>query len=325
MIFNQYKHTTLPKALARDMAFLCRFVYLYIRNGFRTKTILFYPDMPYRKAAIYRMMMLTNFNITNNPRRKFDLAINWQDVTKRTHDQFIKNLSQKTRVVNFHCTDISKEKVEDIFAEVFGYASFVDPLVFEGECVEKSDINGKHDARIVQCPIIARKPGYIYQKLIHSSDKEGFVMNYRVPVFGRTIPFLTRRYKPETDRFDNTESAVLVNLADEFTAEEVDKILEFCRRLGMEYGELDIMRDQADGRLYILDANNTPTVARLDNTIRISAKDRKFIHESSVRAFVNNFMQTDRKKKALAGKPDHSYTGEASPSQTSAGAAKKAI
>ena len=32
----------------------------------------------------------------------------------------------------------------------------------------------------------------------------------------------------------------------------------FCAAMGLDYGKLDIIRDRADQRLYILDANKTP-------------------------------------------------------------------
>ena len=35
-------------------------------------------------------------------------------------------------------------------------------------------------------------------------------------------------------------------------------MLRFARALGIDYGELDILRDRDDGRIYIVDVNNTP-------------------------------------------------------------------
>ena len=37
------------------------------------------------------------------------------------------------------------------------------------------------------------------------------------------------------------------------------KILAVCREMGLDYGELDVLRDREDGRLYILDVNDTPS------------------------------------------------------------------
>lgn len=290
MLINSYRNTTPFKALVRDLVYMVRYVYLFFRNGFRNKTILFYPHMPFRKAAMYSIVNGINYNMTNNPNHKFDLVINWEDVTIRKHDPVISELNKKMRVINYKCTDISKDKVEELFAAVFGYSSLVDPFVYQGECVEKNTINGKHDASIIVCPIPSKKKGYIYQKLINDTEN-GMALNYRVPVFGNSIPFLTQRYKPLSDRFDCTESARLVDLHKAFTQDEIVKILKFCRLLGLDYGELDVMRDKGDGRIYILDANNTPTIARLQTSIKISDKDRDYVLRTSIKAFKEIFVK----------------------------------
>ena len=42
------------------------------------------------------------------------------------------------------------------------------------------------------------------------------------------------------------------------TDDELKKVCQFCERMGLDYGEVDILRDNTDGRIYIVDANNTP-------------------------------------------------------------------
>ena len=42
-----------------------------------------------------------------------------------------------------------------------------------------------------------------------------------------------------------------------FSAEEIDKIYQFCRNIGLEVGELDMLRDRSDSKVYIVDANKT--------------------------------------------------------------------
>jgi hypothetical protein len=32
----------------------------------------------------------------------------------------------------------------------------------------------------------------------------------------------------------------------------------YCRKIGLEYGEIDILRSDEDGKIYIIDVNNTP-------------------------------------------------------------------
>jgi len=40
--------------------------------------------------------------------------------------------------------------------------------------------------------------------------------------------------------------------------QECQDIIMYCRRIGLEYGEIDILRSDDDGRIYIIDVNNTP-------------------------------------------------------------------
>jgi hypothetical protein len=43
------------------------------------------------------------------------------------------------------------------------------------------------------------------------------------------------------------------------SADEISNIGKFARSIGLDYGELDVLRDRDDGRIYIVDANKTPT------------------------------------------------------------------
>jgi hypothetical protein len=40
--------------------------------------------------------------------------------------------------------------------------------------------------------------------------------------------------------------------------QECQDIIMYCRRIGLEYGEIDILRSDDDGKIYIIDVNNTP-------------------------------------------------------------------
>ena len=43
------------------------------------------------------------------------------------------------------------------------------------------------------------------------------------------------------------------------SAEEQTQICQFCKEFRLDYGELDVMRNQDDGQIYIVDVNNTPS------------------------------------------------------------------
>ena len=113
-------------------------------------------------------------------------------------------------------------------------------------------------------------------------------VDYRVPIFGATIPYLTLRYKPLQTRFTSTVRATLANPSDVFSAVELKKIRYFCRCLGLDYGELDVIRHQDDGRIYILDANNTPWSP--PPSVDVSPRERQRMLDASVMAFRENFL-----------------------------------
>lgn len=43
-----------------------------------------------------------------------------------------------------------------------------------------------------------------------------------------------------------------------FADAEQGALLEFCARIGLDYGELDVLRDNDSGTIYVVDANRTP-------------------------------------------------------------------
>jgi hypothetical protein len=288
MFINRYTAAPAHRALAREMLFLSRRSYLFVKNGFQHKTILFYPDYPFRKAEICKILSMTDYNITNNPEQGFDAVFFWRDATVRQPDQFLKTLRRKFPVINYDCTDISKERVDQVFSEVFGYSSLLEPRQYVGQCVRKSNQNGLHDGKIITCPVGQPEEGYIYQLLIDNLTPDGLALDYRVPVFGDTIPFLLLRYKSLTNRFDHTVRAVLADPADIFSPAERKQILAFCRKIGLEYGELDILRHRPDGRIFIVDANNTPSSPPAG--VPLDKAERQFILEKSVEAFITQFV-----------------------------------
>jgi hypothetical protein len=88
------------------------------------------------------------------------------------------------RLVNFACRDVSKSRVAAAFEEAFGYPLAIDPTTHVGPAVEKSEINGAHDGRIVQCPM-QPLPRRIYQRLIDSRGlNPDLVDDLRTPTVG---------------------------------------------------------------------------------------------------------------------------------------------
>ncbi|MDP3791009.1 MAG: hypothetical protein Q8R38_03075 [Candidatus Omnitrophota bacterium] len=241
------------------LAFDFKFMVKRIINRLSDKRILFYPSKPHASFVITKICYLLGYKRTNSFNDKYNSTFNWEDATYRTRYESLVSLSNKTKVVNILCNNISKRKVMEVFNEVFGYNIGIDPLIFSGKCVKKSNLNAKHDGKIIECPIDVVEDEFVYQKLVNNSTDEGFVEDIRLPIFYNSIPFVYLKRRPMHDRFGNNNLKVKVTeVKMVISNEEKNKILLFCNKIGLDYGELDAARDSNDKRLYIFDVNATP-------------------------------------------------------------------
>jgi glutathione synthase/RimK-type ligase-like ATP-grasp enzyme len=111
---------------------------------------------------------------------------------------------------------------------------------------------------VITCPA-PRRDGYVYQRVIDNRVGDR-VLDIRVPIIGDSIPFVYFKYRPVATRFSNTnERAELRATADALSAEEREQLLALSRSMGVDYGELDVLRDADDGLLYVVDVNTTPS------------------------------------------------------------------
>lgn len=158
--------------------------------------------------------------------------------------------------INGACTDVSKSHVAEVFERVFGYPLRIDPEIACGDIVEKSELNGVHDGRVIATPMMAR-PGRVYQRLIETGDEE-CIEDLRTPCVGGepVVVFIKRR--PSRDRFANYNTNVsLAEPREVFSETELDRIRAFVREMRLDWGGLDILRERHGGRLYIVDVNKT--------------------------------------------------------------------
>lgn len=258
MWINRYKDSAWYKTLFKELYFCGRFAVLFLVNGLRVRTVLFYPEYPVYKTEINKVMRRAGYNITNNHRLACEHVFAWRDRTVRDPQPVLAELAQRRRVLNADCTDISKEKVEQVFARVFGYGLALDPCSHRGLCVRKSNSNAQHDGQIIECPIERPEPGYIYQRLIDNQVSAAAAGDLRAPIYGGCIPLVFVRYRPLDSRFHGDYLEQVRDIEDYLSAAEIARVLAFARAMGLDYGDVDMLRDPADGRLYIVDVNNTP-------------------------------------------------------------------
>lgn len=227
-------------------------------RSYQPRAVLFYPFQPHPFSAIYKICHQAGFHMCYRYDSDWDVGIHWDTATQR-EALSEEILSSGRRVLNAACLDVGKIRLSAIFADVFGYPLALDPTRHRGPCVRKSCENATHDGVILDCPIPEAWPGFVYQRLVHNEVSSEAAEDLRVPYICGGIPFVYRKMRPISDRFSNLNLDVSCCPADEaFSESERERIAKFCRILGMDYGELDILRDKLDGRIYIVDANPTP-------------------------------------------------------------------
>lgn len=255
-----YKKSSLYRKLSILFYLYCYpipFKILYFKKT-NWKNVFFYPHKPHPMEVLYKVFYLSGYRITNDPHMKADIIVNYEDTTVRTHNDIAKYLKGNEYVINRYCVDISKEKVEKMFREIFGYGLAINPQTYKGNYVKKSNFNAMHDGVVLTKP---EKPerGYIYQRVVNNQIKDT-VLDFRVPFIMGAIPFVYLKYRPVETRFSNTNRyAKISDTKDIFSQDEIAKIIEFCKLMGLDYGELDILRDSDNKRIYIMDVNNTPS------------------------------------------------------------------
>ncbi|MBV9270426.1 MAG: hypothetical protein JO165_04985 [Candidatus Eremiobacteraeota bacterium] len=207
----------------------------------------------------WKVFRFCNLNAVSSPDAA-DLAIHWEPATQFSADgTTVEALQARMPVINAACTDIRKSLVDRVFEEVFGYSVAVDPRTFHGVLLRKSENNGTHDAVLLDGPLEPEE-GYVYQRLVTPTALQEGLADFRTFIVGAEVVAVNRNFRSANDRFRTVPvTGDVIPLDEAFTQAELDAIREFNQRMGLDFGALDIIRDGDDGRIYILDCNNTPT------------------------------------------------------------------
>lgn len=220
-------------------------------------TVLFYPDYPHENYIIRKLCAYGGIEATASPRVPHDVGFFFTDQTFASPEDYDPVVPS---FINQNCTDISKENVQRVFEEVFGYSLAVDPTAYHGPTIEKSNQNARHDGQVVTCPIDAPAADKVYQKRIDNQVDNDIFLDYRTTIIGDSVPTVVCKYwRYENGSMPGTVvKAEAARAGDVFSKSEVDAILRFARAIGLDFGEVDVLRDKNDGRIYIVDANATP-------------------------------------------------------------------
>lgn len=196
-------------------------------------------------------------------------------------DQTIATSAPQLGAINGGCRDISKSNVARIFEQVAGYPLALDPQTHAGVAVEKSEENGAHDGQLVSCPTPAL-PGRAYQRFVNSSDGE-HAIDLRTTIIGRKPCFVLRKTKPLEQRFSiHNRSVAFHALSEIYSRDEIALLTRFAEAMQLDWAAIDVLRDRASGRIYVVDVNKTDTGPAVD----LSWADRVKLKRAIARAFL---------------------------------------
>lgn len=218
----------------------------------------------FEKATAYFMLRKAGANFINKFDPHSDIGWFWDSqikLDKKTDKMF--DFSKNLRFINFFLKDTSKDFVAKSMEEHFGYSFKINPRTFNGYCIAKHNGNGTKSCFFLKCPINADEifHDHCYQKIINYSSKSdsGTLYELRVPIFRNMIPFTFFKTRNKGLRFTSKNKSMdIVPAKAHLSEQECQDIIMYCRKIGLEYGEIDILRSDDDGKIYIIDVNNTP-------------------------------------------------------------------
>ncbi len=249
----------------RKTAFYGRF-YVHSKRARPRGDWCCWPDVPQRPHLAWKIARLCGLRLVGRPTDNVALGYVFSDRT-RLDPPKPGDLPEGVPIINERCLDIGKHRVEAAHQRVFGYGMAVDPRTHAGPMVIKNDANAAHDGRVVQGPTGSVDPGNVYQLVIDNAAEKingrpapaPMVLDLRVTVVGTELSGAFRKYRLASERFLNTAERVFFHTPSElFSDEEQHRLLAFAADIGMDLGEIDVLRDNASGRIYAIDANNTP-------------------------------------------------------------------
>lgn len=252
------------------------------RSARHEDPVWFWPEAPEPETVLFKVLSGLGRRIRHG-RPDRGLLFVWQD---ETHLELPEPLGPRDGVtVNASCVDISKSAVDRVHRDVFGFGLTVDPTTTVGAMVEKSEENAAHDGRIVHGPVAEPRSEAVYTQVVDNTVG-GNVIDLRLIVVGEQLPLALEKVRPVGIRFSNHNTRVTpLDPAAAFSPNELDQLRRFARELGLDYGELDVLRDNSDGDIRVVDANKTPWLT----SVGLDPDDARHVIDVVGRALVAEF------------------------------------
>jgi len=245
-------------------------------TGHKRPTIAFYPDKPRPWYFIWPVMHASGAKLISDC-SVADIVFQFDDSTTTDHNPPPVKVGAK--LVNFDCRDISKSAVAAAFERAAGYSLAVNPAKHSGTMVEKSELNAAHDGRVIEGPM-QPLPDKTYQVLVDNEIEGGLVEDLRCCICGGKPAIVFRKRREIGRRFLNENAEVVLDTPENcYSADEITTISRFAEEIGLEWGGVDVLRDNASGKIYIVDANKTdmgpPVALKLGDKLKSTRRMAK--------------------------------------------------
>jgi len=210
--------------------------------------VAFVPEMPLGRHLAYQLCVRLDAPLA--PPADADVVIYWQDITVRSRRPAVVG----PRAINAGVEDISKRRVHELHRAVFGYG--LEPEPDAVLVLEKSDLNSQHDGEVRARPSGA--PGRVVERLIDTRFSATVVAEQRAVIMGDRVVLVTAHFEMRHRFKEPALLSIVASVDESFSAAEQERLVAFCRAGGADYADLDVLRDRATGRLYVVDFNPTP-------------------------------------------------------------------
>jgi len=233
--------------------------------------LLIYPDKLFDMGKIKAILDYLKYPYTYNINADYNIVFNSNINAKHKFD-----LKTDKYVINRHCTNVLKDWVDERWGNVYGYNLRINPLKWSGHCVMKPIGQGLNTGKIVKCPS-HELDNHISLKLVDTRISADTLCDYRVFIMKGQIVLILLKKKHIYNVFSNEYRYELVKNI--FTSKEKESILEFSSFL--DFGEIDILRSNFDGRIYVVDVNNLPGYGYFRDNVWV-----KYISEQFMKIFL---------------------------------------
>lgn len=220
-------------------------------------SVNFYPMRLEPSAAIAHILPRLGVRIAPFPGQA-DLTVAWHTGTWLKASDVDR---LPANALNRRCIDISKATVDRLWAEAAGYSIAVDPVAWRGRLVVKPLANAVRGGRIVEGPLTQTRTGVVYERLVDSRTGDR-IHSTRALIGQGEVVVAYDRWRPYPHWFGGPEETVPAAPTELYSADEMAALLRLADLIGLEFGEVDVIRDNESGLIYAVDVNRTPVRPR---------------------------------------------------------------